>query len=402
MSRQARPAAPERSGQAGQEQQARLAALHERLLDAVSQLTSAEGWQQMLRTAAALPTYSPHNVLLITTQRPDATAVAGFNTWKQLGRAVRKGEKGIAILAPVLRRGGSSVVERDVPPGGPGALSPQRDSGEASDGGNAGSVAPRRLSGFRIVHVFDISQTDGPDLPTPPEAVRLEGDAPPGLIAGLSEQILAEGYQLIRHHFDVPHPGLERANGVTDYFAKTVLIRPGLSDAQASKTLAHELGHVLLHAPGSRPAGLTREQAEVEAESVAYVVTSAHGLDSSAYTVPYVAGWAGSDPTLVARSAERVLSTSKAVLARTPPAPSDLVTPEARERLLTRTREIALPGERVRQRDTVPAGAALADRSPLLRHRQLSPPSSDSRDLPELPGAGDARTPRPAAQEGLW
>ncbi len=82
----------------------RLQALHDRLLTAVQELTSAEGWQQMLRTAAALPTYSPHNVLLITSQRPDARAVAGFHTWKQLGRSVRKGEKGIAILAPVLRR----------------------------------------------------------------------------------------------------------------------------------------------------------------------------------------------------------------------------------------------------------------------------------------------------------
>jgi DNA primase len=398
MSRQSRPAAAERSGQAGQEQQARLAALHERLLDAVSQLTSAEGWQQLLRTAAALPTYSPHNVLLITTQRPDATAVAGFNTWKQLGRAVRKGEKGIAILAPVMRRG---AVGRNTPADAPGAPLPQGKPGQAQDGGEAGSVAPRRLSGFRIVHVFDISQTDGPDLPTPPEAVRLEGDAPPGLIDGLSEQILAEGYQLIRHHFDIPHPGLERANGVTDYFAKTVLIRPGLSDAQASKTLAHELGHVLLHAPGSRPAGLTREQAEVEAESVAYVVTSAHGLDSSTYTVPYVAGWAGTDLSLVARSAERVLSTAKTVLTRTPPAPSDLVTPEVRERLLTRTREPAPPGERVRQRDTVPAGAALADRSPLLRHRQLTPAPPGCTDLPGIPrhsGTGGGR----GAQEGLW
>lgn len=395
MSRQ-RPGASE---SAGQEQQARLEALHGRLLDAVSQLTSADGWQQMLRTAAALPTYSPHNILLITTQRPDATAVAGFNTWKQVGRAVRKGEKGIAILAPVLRRGSKSAVGRDMPDDSPAGPSPDGPPSQPPDGGEAGAVAPRRLSGFRIVHVFDISQTDGPDLPAPPEAVRLEGEAPPGLIDGLSEQIIREGYQLIRHHFDVPHPGLERANGVTDYFAKTVLIRPGLSDAQACKTLAHELGHVLLHAPGSRPAGLTREQAEVEAESVAYVVTSAHGLDSSTYTVPYVAGWAGTDPALVARSAERVLSTAKTVLTRTPPAPSDLVTPEVRERLLTRTREPAPPGERARDRDAV---AALAERSPLLRHRQLTAPELPS--APHLPGASGplATSGGRGAQEGLW
>lgn len=158
-----------------------------------------------------------------------------------------------------------------------------------------------------------------------------------------------------------------------------------------------ELGHVLLHAPGSRPAGLAREQAEVEAESVAYVVTSAHGLDSSTYTVPYVAGWAGTDPTILARTAERVLSTAKTVLTRTPPEAPELVTPEVRERLLTRTRERTPVSERVRQRDPVPAVATLADRSPLLRHRQLSSPQAGP-DLPGLPSTADGR----AGQEGLW
>jgi hypothetical protein len=397
MSRPPCPQSPRGGDDPDRTVQARLEALHGRLLDAVSDLTSADGWQQMLRTAAALPTYSPHNVLLITTQRPDATAVAGFHTWKELGRSVRKGEKGIAILAPVLRR---STVERDSPgEAGPEAVLPSR-----TDAQHDGSAPPRRLSGFRIVHVFDVSQTDGPDLPAPPEAIRLEGDAPAGLIDGLSQQVLDEGYQLIRHHFDVPHPGLERANGVTDYLARTVLVRPGLSDAQTSKTLAHELGHVLLHAPSSRPAGLTREQAEVEAESVAYIVTSAHGLDSSTYTVPYVAGWAGTDLTLVARTAERVLSTAKTVLSRTPPATPDLVTPEIRERLRSRTldrhRDRALerdvPDERVRTRDTT---RTLADQSPLLRQRQrertLEPPG---RSLPPHPSG----SPGPDAQGRLW
>ena len=81
----------------------RLAAVHARLFSAVADLASGDGWQQMLRTAAALPSYSPHNVLLITSQCPHARAVAGFHTWKTVGRTVRKGEKGLAILAPVLR-----------------------------------------------------------------------------------------------------------------------------------------------------------------------------------------------------------------------------------------------------------------------------------------------------------
>jgi hypothetical protein len=262
----------------------------------------------MLRLAAALPSYSAHNVLLITSQRPDATAVAGFHTWKQLGRSVRKGEKGIGILAPVVRR----TAE---PPG------------QTPVEGAAGEHAPvdkldpgRRVTGFRVVHVFDISQTSGPDLPSPPEPVLLDGQAPAGLLDGLTAHVHDEGYQLIRHDFDIPHPGLGSPNGVTDFLARTVIVRPDLSDAQTAKTLGHELGHVLLHAPGRRPLDLTRPQAEVEAESVAYVVATTHGLDTTGYSIPYVAGWSGGDLELLARSAERVVSTSHQVLRRTPPA----------------------------------------------------------------------------------
>jgi DNA primase len=345
----------------------RLQALHERLLAAVAELSSAEGWQQMLRTAAALPTYSPHNVLLITSQRPDARAVAGFQTWKQLGRSVCKGEKGIAILAPIVRRPSKETP----PPAG-------RDLGQTAVAavGPDNSEPPgtvRRLTGFRVVHVFDISQTDGPELPEPPRPIRLDGDAPAGLVDGLSADISQQGFQLIRHEFDIPHPGFAGANGVTDYFARTVLVRPDLSPAQTAKTLAHELGHVLLHGPGDRPPGLTRQQAEVEAESVAYIVTAAHGLDSSTYTVPYVAGWAGADPTLVATAAERVLSTAKAVLGRTPPAPT-LALPEATREQLRDRQPAAFP-DRIpdsgRVREAVPVGA-VADRSRLTTRSQLA------------------------------
>jgi hypothetical protein len=314
----------------------RLQQVHQRLQDAVENLTSGPGWQQMLRTAAALPTYSPHNVLLITQQCPDARAVAGFHTWKALGRSVRKGEKGLAILSPVLRRGTSPDQQTATPQGRAAAASPAEGSGSASaEVSKDAAGRPRRVVGFRVVHVFDISQTDGPELPdlTP---VLLNGQAPPGLLDGLSAQVREQGFQLIRHDFTIPHPGQGSPNGVTDYFSRTVIVRPDLTPAQTAKTLAHELGHVLLHGPGQRPDGLTREQAEVEAESVAYVVTAAHGLDSSDYTIPYVAGWSAGNHELVARTAERVLSTAKDILARTPPPPSLQLDTTTRDRLRSR------------------------------------------------------------------
>ncbi|MCW2666087.1 MAG: ImmA/IrrE family metallo-endopeptidase [Frankiales bacterium] len=379
--------------------EARLRALHDRLLTAVQEVTSEKGWQQMLRTAAALPTYSPHNVLLIASQRPDARAVAGFHTWKQLGRAVRKGEKGIAILAPVVRR----TTDQQPP-------SERHESGKAAAGSEAsrspitgpdlaGSpVASRRVAGFRVVHVFDISQTDGPDLPEPPQAIRLAGAAPDGLVAGLTAQIRVQGFQLLRRDIEIAHPGMAGANGVTDFLARTVVLRPDLSGAQTAKTLAHELGHVLLHRPGVRPAGLSREQAEVEAESVAYVVTAAHGLDSSTYTVPYVAGWAGADQTLVGRTAERVLGTARDVLRHLPP-PATLLLAEATRDRLRETARVA-PPERTVRRAPLPAATLEDPRRPITPARPCSrPPGQDPF------GPGSAERPSAdtrSAEQGRW
>lgn len=357
---------------------ARLQAVHDRLLLAVQELTSADGWQQMLRTAAALPTYSPQNVLLITSQCKHATAVQGFHAWKQLGRSVKKGEKGIAILAPIVRRRPASnepmTREREQSSTAP----------EATEPATAQATTARRVTGFRVVHVFDISQTDGPDLPTPPRPVLLDGHAPAGLIDGLTAQVHGQGFQLLRHTFDIPHSGQGSPNGVTDFFAKTVILRPDLPQAQTAKTLAHELGHVLLHDPSRRPAGLTRQQAEVEAESVAYVVTAAHGLDSSSYTVPYVAGWAGTDLTLVARTAERVLSTARDVLQHTPAPPAHALPESTREQLRSRDRTDTTPRS-VRApepaRETTQA-VTLADHSRLTRIGQLSRTDTSTASAP--------------------
>ena len=165
---------------------------------------------------------------------------------------------------------------------------------------------PRLLRGFRVAHVFDIAQTDGEPLPEVRPTL-ISGDAPAGLWAELAVQVSGAGYAL-RRTDTLP------ANGYTNHRERVVAVHDTLAAAQATKTLAHELGHCLLHAPVAAPDGLTREQAEVEAESVAYVVTTAAGLDCTNYTVPYVAGWAGGDLELVRRSAERVLGCASTIL----------------------------------------------------------------------------------------
>jgi DNA primase len=409
----------------------RLQALHDTLTAAVTSLASGDVWRQMLRAAAKFHHYSPHNVLLITAQCPDAQAVAGYQTWKQLDRQVRKGEKGIAILAPVVRRPRRDLTS-DRPgdgagdgPGdkvgrrGPAARGAERDAVLATTAGPAGPSealalsgdpheAVRRLAGFRVVHVFDVSQTDGRDLSAPPRPELLDGAAPAGLLDGLTRQAETAGFTVHvggnrsdgQADFTVVHPGLAGANGVTDFGARTVQVRPGLSDAQTVKTLAHELGHVLLHEPADRPAAVTREIGEVEAESVAYIVAAAHGLDTTRYTAPYVAGWAAGDVELLRLTAERVLTTARQVLTHTPPEPTYTLPDRLRAPSLTRDPQPGLASrlEPTRELAVEPPGAARLPGA-------LCPELADAPAV-DLAIGGTVSADLPAAvdleQGGLW
>jgi hypothetical protein len=282
----------------------RLAAAHARLAEAVESLATSQGWQRMLTVAARFHDYSPSNVLLITAQRPDATRVAGYRTWAGVGRQVRAGERGIAIIAPTVRGAGPD---------------------EASAAEHRDTARERLVTGFRVVHVFDVAQTDGAPLPEPDRPRLLHGQAPPGLWQALTRQLRQTGFSLI-------DGDCSPANGVTDHTTRTVTIHSGLPAAQRVKTLAHELGHVLLHDPASRPAGFDRARAEIEAESFAYLVTAAHGCPADAYSVPYLTGWARGDTTLLQSTAQRVLRTAGAVLAACPPSARQPADPDVRDR----------------------------------------------------------------------
>jgi hypothetical protein len=258
--------------------------LHHQLETAVADLVSSDDWRRMLEVASRFHDYSPNNVLLILTQRPDATSVAGYRTWQRLGRQVRRGAKGIAILAPIVTR---------------------RRPADDSDDAQHPELA-RILRGFRIAHVFDIADTDGDPIDDVRPAL-IDGDAPAGLWAGLAAQIASAGFTLARADCGT-------ANGRTDYSARTVTVRPDLPDAQAAKTLAHELAHVLLH-DGTGYATGCRGVAEVEAESVAYMVSAAAGLPTEGYSLPYVARWAAGDTALVRATAERAINCVRRILA---------------------------------------------------------------------------------------
>ena len=270
-------------------QQARLEDFHQRLTEQVLALSDGPTWKAWLQTAAKFHDYSFNNTVSIFMQHPDAVQVAGYRTWQSLGRQVRKGEQGIQILAPVLRR-----QDVDGPNGDQLGRAAVRVGGRAGEPPREPLTGDRRvLVGVRIAHVFDISQTDGDPLPQPDPAWRptlLTGQAPDHLWDGLALQVAEAGYEL---SLQSPAGG---ANGLTMYGPRQVLVRPDVDEAQQVKTLAHELGHVMLHAPADSEnrnvERLCRGQQEVEAESVAFLVASAHGMDTGQYSFAYVAGWA--------------------------------------------------------------------------------------------------------------
>lgn len=163
----------------------------------------------------------------------------------------------------------------------------------------------QQIRGFRVVHVFD-TQTEGEELPDL-EAVRpklLDADAPEGIWDALVAQADSAGFGVIRHR-----RGSE--NGYCDFSSKQIAVRPDIEPAQAVKTLVHELGHALLH---GEELPTSREVAEVEVESVAYIVCDALGLDSGGYSFAYVARWSDGATDLIKDTAERVIRCAKQIL----------------------------------------------------------------------------------------
>lgn len=286
-----------------QERQADLEATLAKLHDGVDSLRSSAGWRAWLQFAAQMPAYSLNNQLLIVAQRPASSAVASYSAWKSLGRQVRRGESGIRILAPNTRRVHGESEE---------AIG----HGQAPALDNVTEPSRHIVTGFRVVSVFDVAQTNGDPLPEPQRPALLEGEAPRGLWEALAQQVTQAGFGLSRA---VDASTIGGANGVTDFEAQTVTVRSDVSDAQAVKTLAHELGHVLLHDPtvGGTRAMPCRDVKEVEAESVAFLVTAHAGLDSSDYTFGYVAGWAASQkPNVLSDTATRIMTAARSITTR--------------------------------------------------------------------------------------
>jgi len=225
--------------------------------------------------------YSFQNILLIASQRPTATKVAGIRAWNELGRRVRRGEKGIMIFAPLIGY--------------------KHDKNEANQSDARTDKPEPRLIGFRSVYVFDIQQTEGEKLPELSNTVSGKvGDKLDSLI-GFTE---AQGIKLEFSDTIAPARGMSSGG--------LIRILPGLEESETFATLIHELAHEMLH-KAERRTMTTQAVRETEAEAVAFVICHALGLETGTGSSDYIQLYHG-DANLLKESLEVVQRTSNVIL----------------------------------------------------------------------------------------
>ena len=257
-----------------------------KLKSGVDTIQQSANFRQFLATMAKFHDYSIGNQILIMMQFPEATKVAGYNTWRDLGRQVMKGEKGIFILAPIMPpRAACPGCGTKIPKGS--RFCPECGYKVTIDEAGGGPVY------FRAVPVFDISQTRGEPLPEFDVPV-LTGEVNEELFSHVLTLAMDQGLTV---GFEAK-PGLDPA--IKGFFTGTTIwVRPEEARTQQLKTLLHELGHYFSESVFRLP----RSDAETIAESAAYVVGAHYGFDTGVRTFPYVALWAQDEKVLKANLA---------------------------------------------------------------------------------------------------
>ena len=233
-----------------------------------------------LNAMSRFHSYSFGNVLEIARQRPTATRVAGMYAWNQLGRRVKKGEKGIRILAPIIgiKRKPDAEAEKDIT-----------------------KQNTRVLVGFRNAYVFDVEQTEGVELPAMREVYGDVGENHDRLVSFIERQ----GIELVFTEKIAPALGMS--------YGGRIAILPGQSKAETFATLLHELAHEMLH-KAERRTTTTKVVRETEAEAIAFVVGKAVGLEVGTASADYIALYHG-NASLLIESLEVIQQTSAVILA---------------------------------------------------------------------------------------
>ena len=281
----------------------KLKEITDRLEQGITELFDSERYKEYLQVMSKFHNYSFNNTLLIAMQKPDASLIAGFNAWKNnFGRNVMRGEKGIRILAPSPYKIRQEVEKKD----------PQ--TGKTVIGGNGKPVTETKeiqIPAYKVVAVFDVSQTEGRELPSI-SANELTGDV---------EQY-EDFFAALEKTSPVPM-GFEKIEGTAHGYyhleEKRIAIDEGMSQLQNLKTAIHEIAHAKLHdidlnAP-EQPDRPDRRTREVQAESIAYTVCQHYGLDTSDYSFGYVAGWSsGRELAELKTSLETIRATAAEII----------------------------------------------------------------------------------------
>lgn len=251
--------------------------------------------QRYLEAMAKFHRCSYQNAILIHVQKPDATRVAGYRAWQKLGRQVKKGEKAIYILAPIVKR--RKAEEKD-----------DREKERDEEENDEEPQPERRVVGFTTACVFDISQTEGEPLPEP---VKVRGK--PGLLLKRLKDFAAKKDIGIEYpaHFRT----IEGASA-----GGTVQLRPDLEPPEEFSTLAHELAHELLHTEKPEDRRRSKTVEETEAEAVAHVVCHAAGLDVNTSSSDYICLYRG-DPDTLTASLKRIRKAASTMLRHVLPEP---------------------------------------------------------------------------------
>ncbi|MBQ1788194.1 MAG: hypothetical protein II004_04610 [Erysipelotrichaceae bacterium] len=271
-------------------QKERIKEITDQLEAGIQELFESDKFKDYLTCMSKFHNYSLNNTILIAMQKPDATLVAGYKAWQtDHGRTVRKGEHGIKILAPCKFK---VTVESD-------------ENGTLENSGNDEKTKVMEYLRFKITHVFDVSQTEGKELPSI-GIDELTGDV----------REYRSMYKALVRTCPVAIVMEEIEGGAKGYYNDTdkrIAILAGMSEMQTIKTIIHEMAHQKMHgeenADPEHP--VDRRTKEVEAESVAYTVCQHLGLDTSDYSFGYIAGWSSTrDTKELKASLERIRSAS--------------------------------------------------------------------------------------------
>ena len=254
-----------------EQKQAEINDMLKRISEGVQAVFQSERYKEYLTFASKFTDYSARNTMLINLQKPNATFVAPYGKWKKLGRYVNSGEKSIVIFAPVIREVDKHSEVKIDENGTEKTITVEKPLSEIS---------------FKKVYVYDISQTSGKDIPSLVD--ELTGD----IDTAKKEAIFTALQRVTGIDFEFAEIQGD-AKGYYNSATNRIVIKSGMSDTQTLKTAFHETAHKLLHNPDLAIATVKspRNEKEVQAESVAFMVAERLGLDTSEYSFPYIASW---------------------------------------------------------------------------------------------------------------